>query len=122
MKKLKYIILLLATFVIGFYLYNASDIGVTASVKDNTASPKSSGSFASFDAEKDTSFTVCYSSNVKDGTLQLYIENSNGDIINKFPVNSKSSEKISFDTNDTYALRSKCTDFVGNFHVKVTKD
>lgn len=122
MKKFKFIILLLAVFIIGLYLYNAADINVAASIKGHTNSPESSGSLGGFVFDKNSTVTVSYSSTVKEGTLLLYIENSNGDIVNEFPVNSNSSEKISFDANEKYSLNASYTDFVGKFHVKVKKN
>lgn len=119
MKKFKFFIILIAFLSVGLYLYSISDINVHASVNGNITSPESSGALGQFSADKDTTFTVYYSSKVKDGTLELYIEDSNGNIVDKFPVNTKASEEISFPQYDTYSLKAEYTNFIGNFHVKI---
>lgn len=90
-------------------------------MKKTTKSKETSNNMISFTLSKGDKLKIDYESSVKEGELEIQLEDPDGVIIEDLDVNKSGKKEITADSNGKYTFWAKYEDFVGTFKVRVDK-
>lgn len=90
-------------------------------MEKTTKSKETSNNMISFTLSKGDKLKINYESSVKEGELEIQLEDPDGVIIEDLDVNKSGKKEITADSNGKYTFWAKYEDFVGTFKVRVDK-
>jgi len=73
----------------------------------------------SFDGQKDDQLKIKFTSDIKDGTVNIVLYDSSGNEVYILDTEKNSSTSLTLDKTDTYTMKSEYNSFVGKYKVKV---
>ena len=101
-----------------FFIKQNSSLG---NLSENITIEKSSNSEITFSGNKGDELKCKYKSSVKEGTLNLSLTDSEGNVVESFQINEGSMKPVSLDKDGEYILSATYNDFIGSYEIAVSK-
>lgn len=121
MKKRSITIGIIAVIVVVISIYLLVRPKLLGNMNHSYTKETTTTSDISFSGDAGDKIKFSFQSNIENGDLDMFLYNSEGNVVYKLDRAKELVCYFTLDNSDTYTLAAKCNNFIGKYKIKVYK-